>query len=145
MVDRAYAASIEWPAEVSLLRIYLLRATYFVVAVGLGSEIWPLIFHHRPWADHTHSVGVAMLAGVSGLALLGLRYPLQMLPLIFFDFVWKAIWLAYTAAPLWLANAVDASTADNIFACSLGAIFPIVIPWRYVLAHYVKQPGDRWR
>jgi hypothetical protein len=21
----------------------------------------------------------------------------------------------------------------------------VVIPWTYVFAHYVKQPGDRWK
>jgi hypothetical protein len=24
-------------------------------------------------------------------------------------------------------------------------IFPLVIPWGYVLRHYLLTPGDRWR
>src|ERR1700755_3484694 len=126
MVDIAYAAPIVRANEVSLFRLYLLRTMYLIVAVGLGSEIWPLIFHHRPWDDHMHSVGVALLAALSGLCVLGLRYPLQMLPLRFFELAGKAIWLSYTALPLWLAHAVDEVTAEDIFACSLGMVLLIV-------------------
>jgi len=24
-------------------------------------------------------------------------------------------------------------------------LVPLVVPWPYVVAHYVKKPGDRWR
>jgi hypothetical protein len=31
-------------------------------------------------------------------------------------------------------------------ACLMGVVlFPLVIPWGYVLANYVKAPADRWR
>lgn len=26
----------------------------------------------------------------------------------------------------------------------MGVIVPVVIPWSYVFANYVKKPGDRW-
>jgi len=30
-------------------------------------------------------------------------------------------------------------------ACLMGIVLcPIVIPWPYVLANYVKKPGDKW-
>jgi hypothetical protein len=33
-----------------------------------------------------------------------------------------------------------------MFACLMGVVlFPLVIPWRYVLANRVKAPADRWR
>jgi hypothetical protein len=92
-----------------------------------------------------HGVAVCMLATVSALALIGLRYPLQMLPLIFFDMVWKAIWLIAIAWPLWSRNAIDADTMDTVYACLMGVIFPIVTPWRYVWANYVLKAGNRWR
>ena len=131
--------------EVSLVRLYALRATYLLIVVGLGTEIWPGIIHHeKPWGLMQGVVN-CVLAAVSLLALLGLRYPLQMLPLLFFEMVWKSIWLIVVALPLWSAQKMDANTWETAVACLMGVIFPIVIPWTYVFANYFKKPGDRWR
>jgi len=131
--------------EIALWRLYALRGVYFLVAALMGSQIWPLVFHHRPW-ELMHGVAVAMLAAVTALALLGLRYPLKMLPLLFVETAWKSIWLLSVALPIWRSGQpFDADTAETVKACLMGVIFPLVIPWRYVFAHYVMQPGDRWR
>lgn len=40
----------ETPARViALWRIYLLRAGYLLIAVGMGMQIIPAFVHHRPW------------------------------------------------------------------------------------------------
>ena len=76
--------------EVPLWRLYALRAAYLLLVVGLGIEIWPgIIRHEKPW-ELMYGVVQCVLAAVSLLALLGLRYPLQMLPLLFFEIVWKS-------------------------------------------------------
>ena len=131
--------------QVSLLRLYALRAGYLLLVVGLGMVIWPGIIHHeRPW---TLMQGVVhcMLAAMSALAILGLRYPLQMLPLLFFEVVWKLLWLIVVALPLWSAHQMDADTLETANDCLLVVVFLIVIPWPYVFANYVMKPGDRWR
>jgi hypothetical protein len=131
--------------QVSLLRLYALRATYLLIVVGLGIEIWPGIIHHaKPW-ELMQGVVCCVLAAVSALALLGLRYPLLMLPLLLFEFVWKSIWLVVVAIPLWSAHQMDADTWETATACLMGVIFPIVIPWRYVFENYMMKSGDRWR
>jgi hypothetical protein len=40
---------------------------------------------------------------------------------------------------------MDENTWATASACLMGVIFPIVIPWSYVIANYVMKPGDRWR
>lgn len=131
--------------EVSVFRLYVLRATYLLLIVGLGSTIWPGILDHANDWPLMQSVVSSLLGAVTVLAVLGLRYPLQMLPLLLFELTWKTIWLAAVAAPLWLADAIDPRTAETVRDCLLGiVIFPLAIPWPYVLAHYVMKPGDRW-
>src|SRR5437867_1945536 len=38
--------------EVSTFRLYLLRATYLLIVVGLGVEIWPGILHPPEHLEH---------------------------------------------------------------------------------------------
>ena len=63
--------------EVSTFRLYLLRATYLLIVVGLGFTIWPGILH--PPKDLALMPGVvrSLLGAVSLLAILGIRYPLK--------------------------------------------------------------------
>ena len=130
--------------EISLLRLNLLRAGYLLLVVGLGSTIWPAILDPASHWELTHGVVVCMLGALSALSVLGLRYPLQMLPLLLFEVTWKSIWLVRIAWPLWSANRLDAATEEMAFECSLAAIFLVVIPWPYVVRHYLSVPGDPW-
>ncbi|HWA91489.1 MAG TPA: hypothetical protein VG889_15740 [Rhizomicrobium sp.] len=129
---------------VSLFRLYALRALYLLIAVGQGAIQFPLLIHHAPWSMMS-GVAHAMLAALALLALLGVRYPLQMLPLMLFELAWKTIWLAAIALPLWLAHRMDADTMETAQACLPVVIVPFVLPWSYLLANYVRKPGDRWR
>ena len=133
-------------AKVSVFRLYLLRATYLLIVVGLGAVIWPLIIHHPGTVSLMGSVVRALLGAVALLALLGLRYPLQMLPLLLFELLWKSIWLVAFALPLWSEHRIDAATAETVRDCLMGVvIFPLAIPWGYVWTRYVRQPGDPWK
>jgi hypothetical protein len=131
--------------EVSIFRLYLLRATYLLMVLGLGITIWPGILHPPQDLELTRSVVRSLLGAVGLLAVLGIRYPLRMLPLMFFELVWKTIWILAFGLPLWFAGEMDPDTRETMKACLMGIVFPLVIPWRYVLAHYVKAPGDSWR
>ena len=132
--------------EVSLLRLYILRATYLLIAVGLGSVIWPGIINPPADLGHMQGVARALLGAVSLLALLGIRYPLQMLPLLVFELTWKTIWVVAIGLPLWSAGALDVDNQGTLVDCLVGLVlFPLVIPWGYVLTHYIRRPGDPWR
>jgi hypothetical protein len=131
--------------EVSLLRLYLLRAVYLLILVGLALTIWPLLIDQRPGWPLMNSVVAAMLAAVSLLAALGLRYPLRMLPLLLFELLWKAIWLLGVALPAWQAGRLDAAMRSTVFDCVLVVVVLVAVPWPYVWRHYLKAAGDRWR
>jgi hypothetical protein len=130
--------------EVSLFRLYLLRAMYLLIVVGLGIVIWPELLHReQPW-ERMHSVVVCMLAAFSALSLLGLRYPLQMLPLLMWELVWKTFWLLNVALPAWSGGQMDPGIVSTTIDCLVVVIVPFVIPWRYVASHYLNKPSERW-
>jgi len=128
---------------VSLLRLYVLRATYLLLVVGLGTMIVPVLFHHEPMA---RGVIPSLLGGVWLLAFIGLRYPLQMLPLLLFEFAWKTTWLIAFGLRQWSSGRLPPTFADDFGAIVAGVVLmPIVIPWGYVYRRYIKQQGNRWR
>jgi hypothetical protein len=131
--------------EVSLLRLYTLRICYLILAIGLGLVIWPTVIHHSPEQAIARGIQLSLFAGLGLTAVLGLRYPVQMIPLLLFELTWKAVYLLAFALPLWLAHQVTPSAAEDIHSVLVVFIFVPLIPWGYVLRHYVLQPGSRWK
>lgn len=133
-------------SEVSTFRLYLLRAGYLVLAVGLAMMIWPGIIRPPENLSHMGAVVRSVLGAVSLLAVLGIRYPLKMLPLLFFELLWKSIWVLAFGLRLWSADKLDPDTKETLNDCIFGIILVLLVtPWGYVLKHYLKAAGDQWR
>ena len=135
-------------SEVSTFRLYLLRAMYLFTVVGLAIEKLPALLHPANLSPGD-SVILSVLGATALLAVVGIRYPLEMLPLLFFEFVWKAIWILIFGLPLSLSGGLDPSASfggtETVIACIVGVVLvPLVMPWAYVLEHYLKAPGARW-
>jgi len=128
--------------DVSTIRLYLMRALYLLNFVLLGLDVWPAIFHHGGAWDPVKGAAYSLWAALSLLSGLGLRYPLQMLPVLLFQLIYKAVWLLLIALPQWPAL----KSADMTQAMLIGIVLDlIVIPWPYVYANYIAKRGDRWR
>jgi hypothetical protein len=72
-----------------------------------------------------------------------------MLPLLFFEFLWKVVWVVAFGLPLLLSGHLEPNVSfggtETLVNCLLGIVLvPIVVPWGYVFKHYVKAPGARW-
>ena len=129
--------------EVSLVRLYVLRATYLLLVIGLGAMIVPELVGH---AVISRGVIPSLLGAVWLLAFVGLKYPLEMLPLLLFEFAWKTLWMLAYGLPQWSAGQLPPTFGEDSFNIGLGVILmPLVIPWGYVYRHYLKDPGARWR
>jgi hypothetical protein len=130
--------------ELSLTRLYLMRAGYLLMGVGLALVKWPLL---PDAASLTvwEGVTLCLLTAMGLLAFVGLRYPVKLLPLLLFESAWKLLWLALVALPKAITGTVDAATAAIAVNCSLVVIILAVIPWRYAWTQYVRSSGDRWR
>jgi hypothetical protein len=118
--------------ELSLFRLYTLRAAYFVMAAGLAVYYWPSVIHHTNEFATSRGIQFALLAGLGATAALGLRYPVQMLPVLLFELTWKAIYLVAFALPLWSAHSINDAAAADVKAVAMVVIFIPLIPWRYV-------------
>ena len=118
---------------------------YALVVVGLGLTVIPGLFTHQGPNDANTAV-TSMLSGCALLCVLGLRYPLAMLPILFWEIAWKTIWLLVYAWPAWRAGPLDAYTQSTAFACLMGIILtPIAVPWGYVIDTYLRKstPSSR--
>lgn len=131
--------------NVSIPRLYVLRATYLLLIVGVGTMIWPLLLDSPETAEHFRGVTWCLLSTVALLAVVGLRYPLKMLPLLFFEFIWKVTWVILIGLPLRGAGRLEGAFSETWFANLLGlVILPLAIPWGYVVRSYLREPSDRW-
>jgi hypothetical protein len=132
------------PSQLALWQLNLLRVGYLVMVVGLVVVKWPLLFTHGPW-ELAEGTVECMLVAMSVLALMGLRYPLRMLPILLFEVAWKLTWLGVVALPLWSANKLEGATLEQTGKILWVVIIIAVIPWRHVLTHYVLARGEAWR
>ena len=132
-------------SELPIWRVNLLRCGYLLLITGLGLAVWPEILDHATDWALSRSVVVAMLAALSLLAMVGLRHPVRMLPLLFWEITWKAFWLTRVALPHWLGHRLDAAAMETAMECLVAVLIVAVVPWDHVLRAYVTGPGERWR
>ena len=131
--------------EISTVRLYLLRAAYLILFVGLALMIWPLILFHDDNVPNMNTAVRSLLGAVCLLSGLGLRYPLKMLPVLLFELLWKTIWILSFGLPLWLKGRLTGDLAETMFNCLFTVILVPLIPWDYIFHNYIRAPGDKWR
>jgi hypothetical protein len=76
-----------------------------------GLRLWAAMFvwsaiavRKSPDWDVMRGLAKSMLAALALMSLLGVRYPLQMLPLMLYEIAWKTIWLVLIAGRAWMAD-----------------------------------------
>lgn len=131
---------------VALWRINAMRFLFLLMAVIMGMMfVWPqLLFQSADW-DVMRGLAKSMLAALALLSLWGVRYPMQMLPLMLYEIAWKTIWIVLIAGRAWMADKWTPDI-DALFKDCIGIIIAyFIVPWRYVWARYVKQPMEPLR
>jgi hypothetical protein len=137
-------ASAQTSRSLPTWRLNLMRLGYSVMVLGLAVTKWPELVSHDPWELKQGTV-VTMLAAMWVLALLGLRYPQRMLPILLFEVGWKLLWLGVVALPLWLEGTLTGGTREQAVAVLWVAIIIAVVPWDHVVRQFVLGRGERWR
>ncbi len=124
---------------VALWKVNAMRFLFLLMAVVMGGFVWKqLLFDSANW-DVMRGLAKSMLAALALLSLLGVRYPLQMLPLMLYEIAWKTIWLTLIAGRAWMAGKWTADI-EGLFTDCIGIVVAyFIVPWRYVWARYFVQ------
>ena len=131
-------------AGLSVRRLNVMRAGYLFMGLGLVVVKWPLLpdAHTLPLYE---GVTVCVLTAMSLFALLGVRYPAKLLPLLLLETTWKVLWLSVVALPTAIAGDLDAATTTVLVNSSFVVVIAAVIPWRYAWHRYMREKGEPWR
>ena len=79
------------------------------------------------------------------LMAVGLRYPLQILPLVLLQLSYKTAWLLAVALPLWSADRLEGNLIGTTKTFAVVVVVDLlVMPWGYLWRNYVTKPGDSW-
>jgi hypothetical protein len=130
--------------DLTLTRLHLMRLGYTVMGLGLAVVKWPMLADASDLPLY-EGVTLCMLTAMSLLALLGLRHPVAMLPVLLFESAWKLLWLALVALPRYVTGDLDAAATEIAVNCSVVIVVLAVVPWRHVWTKYVREAGSRWR
>ncbi len=132
----------------STLRLWVMRVPYFFTGILFAITAWTTLINY--WGEFEPIEGVAYTfwGALSLLAILGLRFPLKMMPLLLLQFGYKLLWIAAVGLPLLAKGALDESAKELFRANVLGVIIDAVaIPWLYVFkAYFIKifsAPSER--
>jgi len=139
--SRVFRADPTNPGGVSTFRLYLLRLIYVGTFLFVGTNAWKeILTHSGPW-DPLQGVAFSFWAAYSALMILGLRYPLKLLPLLLLQFFYKLVWLVVVAYPLWASSQLRGSSASGLATIFVIAVVVdlVVIPWSYALRSYVMK------
>ena len=131
---------------VATWRINAMRFLFLLMAGIMGAMfVWPqLLFESADW-DVMRGLAKSMLAALALMSLLGVRYPLQMLPLMLYEIVWKTIWIVLIAGRAWMADKWTPDIEGLFYDCIGIIIAYFIVPWRYVWARYFAQPMEPLR
>lgn len=127
-------------------RLNVMRLGYLLMAIGLVLTKGPLFLQGTVASLPVYEgVVAALLGSMSILAVIGLRYPLQLLPLLVLESMWKVIWVAAVAVPNLASGDMSAQMSSVLSSVSIGIVILAVTPWDYVWKRFVRTPGDPWR
>ncbi len=126
-------------------RLNLMWVGYAFMGVDLAVVRWPDVIGYARSTPLYEGVVAVLLTAMSLLAVLGLRYPVRLPPILLFESLWKLIWLSVVALPAVVSGDVDQATSEVIVTYSLVVVILAVVPWRYVWQRYLVAKGEPWR
>jgi hypothetical protein len=120
------------------INIYVMRVFFVLMSFFMGYSAWSHIFTHKGAWEPLNGVVWCTWAAYATLSLFGIYHTLRMLPIMLFMVFYKSLWLIIVALPLWRANQLKGSAAEELTYIFIWVIIPMLfVPWKYVFRKYV--------
>ncbi len=121
-------------------RLHTMRGLFFLNFISLAFDNWSTILFPGEHMGVLTGVAVSFWAGFSLLNLIGVRFPLKLLPILMLQLLYKSAWIIGTYWPARSAGIIDAAIQEFFWICLAGiALNLVIIPWGYVYQEYVKN------
>ncbi|MBX2871586.1 MAG: hypothetical protein KTR30_05785 [Saprospiraceae bacterium] len=121
-------------------RLHLMRGLFFLNFISLAFDNWSTILFPEEQMGVLSGVAISFWAGFSLLNLIGLRFPLKMLPILMLQLLYKSAWIIGVYWPAKGAGAIDADIQEFFWICVAGIVLNLVIiPWGYVYREFIKD------
>ncbi|TMP28500.1 hypothetical protein CWB99_11340 [Pseudoalteromonas rubra] len=118
--------------------IYFMRLIYILMVFVLGQDVWGHIFTYEGAWEENEAMAWSVWAAFSVLAVVGVFRPVQMIPVLLLEIIYKLIWLVLVAYPLWQADRLVGSGLEETTFAFVLVILPILaMPWHYVFNRYI--------
>ena len=122
---------------ISKFRIWLMRGLYALTFIGLAFQAWETLLYPEEPLRYLEGVAFSFWAAYATLMGLGVFFPLRMLPLIFLQLAYKAIWAIWVYLPMEAANMVTPHATSFYHICLTAIVLDVlVIPWYHVFKTY---------
>lgn len=125
-------------AGVRPIHIYLLRILFALVVLFVATGTGKVLLTFEGQWEPVRAAAFCMWFSYALLSIVGVVYPLKMLPIVLFEILYKSVWLAVVAWPLWSAGQLAGSPAEAMTRDFLWLPLAILAtPWKYVWFEYV--------
>ncbi|WP_430906629.1 hypothetical protein [Maribacter sp. 2-571] len=120
-------------------RLHIMRGLFFLNFISLAFDNWATILFPIEQMDTLTGVSISFWAAFSLLNLLGVRFPLKMIPILLLQLLYKSAWIIGTYLPALKNSALDTSLESFLRVCIAGIVLNLlIIPWGYVYKYYLK-------
>ena len=114
-------------------RLHVMRGLFFLNFISLAFDNWTTIFFPKEHLEVLPGVAISFWAGFSLLNLLGVRFPLKMLPMLLLQLLYKSAWIIGVYVPARKAGILDGAGQEFVMVCIAGVVLNLlIIPWGYV-------------
>lgn len=125
-------------AGIRPFNIYAMKAIYLLMATFLAYDCWTYILTHDGTWDPSEAMNWSVWTAFSLMAVLGFLKPVQMIPILILEILYKTLWLSMVAVPLMQSGTLSNDATDGMLLPFALVLLPIIaIPWGYVVKTYI--------